>query len=50
MIISLTAEKGGYVAGEYILLTGEITNRTTKIVEDATISLHQVGRERGVCG
>ncbi|KAG0724717.1 Arrestin domain-containing protein 3 [Chionoecetes opilio] len=41
VIVSLTAEKGGYVAGEYVLLTGEITNKTSKVVEEAVISLHQ---------
>uniref|UniRef100_A0A0P4W0C0 Arrestin C-terminal-like domain-containing protein n=1 Tax=Scylla olivacea TaxID=85551 RepID=A0A0P4W0C0_SCYOL len=41
VMVSLTAEKGGYVAGEYVLITGEVTNRTSKVVESANIQLLQ---------
>lgn len=40
--IALTAEKTGYIPGEYILLTGEVTNRAGWHIENSVIKLIQV--------
>ncbi|XP_042880585.1 arrestin domain-containing protein 3-like [Penaeus japonicus] len=39
--IALTAEKTGYIPGEYILLTGEVTNRAGWHIENSVIKLIQ---------
>nr|XP_053633733.1 arrestin domain-containing protein 17-like [Cherax quadricarinatus] len=41
VIISLCTEKTGYIPGEYVLLTGEVTNRAGWHIESAEITLHE---------
>nr|XP_045625949.1 arrestin domain-containing protein 17-like isoform X1 [Procambarus clarkii] len=41
VIISLCAEKTDYIPGEYVLLTGEVTNRAGWHIESAEITLHE---------
>ncbi|KAK4289898.1 hypothetical protein Pmani_037160 [Petrolisthes manimaculis] len=41
IILRLTAEKTGYIPGEYILISGEVTNGTETPIDNAVITLTQ---------
>ncbi|KAG7161349.1 Arrestin domain-containing protein 17-like 2 [Homarus americanus] len=49
IIISLCADKTGYIPGEHVLLTGEVTNRADSPVVSSNITLVEITFTIGFC-